>query len=201
VARAGGDRGPGRPRGFDEAGILDGAITLFSGAGFSGVGMRDLTAATGLTTGSFYKAFGDKEGVFVKALERYIALREAQLGGLCAEAVNARGKIEALLRLYLELSGGKDGRLGCLVVAGIAGLDQAGRAADILRTQMSRRRTMLAALVEEGHRDGSVATHADPMAVAEVLLALLQGLRVVGKAGTLAADGDAFVAAALRVLA
>lgn len=190
----------GRPRAFDEAKFLDGAIALFSGAGFSGVGVSDLTAATGLTVGSVYKAYRDKEGVFAKALERYIRLRETHIAALFESAPHARAKIEALLRLYVELSRGKDGKLGCLVVAGIADLDQVGQAGDMLRAQLSNRRRMLVGLVTEGQRDGSIARDANPEATAELLLALLQGMRVVGKGGTLTEQGDAFVAQALKIL-
>ncbi|GJE46682.1 hypothetical protein AEGHOMDF_5889 [Methylobacterium soli] len=59
---------------------------------------------------------------------------------------------------------------------------------------------MLARLVEEGQRDGSVSAHDEPHTIAAVLLALLHGIRVVGKAGGLAVDRNAFVARALRVL-
>ena len=190
----------GRPRAFDEAEFLNGAISLFSAAGFSGVGISDLTAATGLTVGSVYKAYQDKEGVFAKALERYILLRETHLAALFEQVPNARAKIEALLRLYVDLSQGKDGKLGCLVVAGIADLDQVGRAVEILRTQLSNRRRMLVELVVEGQRDGSIAMDADPQATAELLLALLQGMRVVGKGGTLTEHGETFISQALKVL-
>ena len=194
------ERTRGRPREFDEAAFLDGAITLFSAAGFSGVGISDLTAATGLTVGSVYKAFRDKEGVFAKALERYIALREVQIAAIVAEAETARVKLEGLLRLYADLSQGRDGRLGCMVVSGITDLDQVGRGADILRAQLARRRDILVRLVAEGQRDGSIAARAEPKAMAAVLLALLQGMRVLGKAGGLAAEPDMFVAGALRML-
>lgn len=194
------EAGRGRPRAFDEPAFLDGAIALFSAAGFSGVGIRDLTKATGLTVGSVYKAYSDKEGVFMKALERYIAMREAHIAAIFDGADNARAKIEGLFRLYVDLSKGKDGKLGCLIVSGITDLDQVGRAADILRAQLSRRQTMLTRLIGEGQRDGSISSGAAPGAMAAVLLALLQGMRVVGKAGGLTEEADIFVARALKVL-
>ncbi|NVN10347.1 TetR/AcrR family transcriptional regulator [Nguyenibacter vanlangensis] len=190
----------GRPRVFDEAEFLNGAIALFSASGFSGVGISELTKATGLTVGSVYKAYQDKEGVFVKALEHYIALREAHIATIFEQAENARARIEGLLRLYVDLSKGRDGRLGCLIVAGIADIDQVGQAADILRAQISSRQTMLSRLIEEGQRDGSIAAKGDACAIATVLLALLQGMRVVGKAGEFTEDGEIFVARALRIL-
>ena len=194
------ERTKGRPREFDEAAFLDGAIALFSASGYSAVGISDLTAATGLTVGSVYKAFRDKEGVFARALERYIALREHQVASIFAEAGTARAKLEGLFRLYAELSQGKDGRLGCMVVSGITDFDHVGRGADILKAQIARRRDMLVRLVEDGQSDGSIDARADPGAMAVVLLALLQGMRVLGKAGGLAAEPDAFVARALRIL-
>lgn len=200
VAQGGQTRSRGRPREFDEAAFLDEAIALFSASGFSGVGISDLTAATGLTVGSVYKAFRDKEGVFAGALERYIALREAQIAAIFAQAETARARIEGIFRLYADLSHGKDGSLGCMVVSGITDLGQVGRGADVLRAQISGRRDMLARLVEEGQRDGSISARDEPHSIAAVLLVLLHGMRVVGKAGGLTADRDAFVARALRIL-
>jgi TetR/AcrR family transcriptional repressor of nem operon len=194
------EKARGRPRAFDEAAFLDGAIALFSASGFSGVGISDLTAATGLTVGSVYKAYRDKEGVFAKALERYIALREVQIATIFAGAETGRSKIEGLLEFYVDLSHGPEGRLGCMVVAGISDLGQVGRGADALRAQIASRQGMLARLVEEGQRDGSITARDEPGSIAAVLVALLQGMRVVGKAGGLAADRDAFVARALRML-
>jgi TetR/AcrR family transcriptional repressor of nem operon len=85
-------------------------------------------------------------------------------------------------------------------VAGISDLGQVGRGADALRAQIASRQGMLARLVEEGQRDGSITARDEPGSIAAVLVALLQGMRVVGKAGGLAADRDAFVARALRML-
>lgn len=190
----------GRPREFDETAFLDEAIKLFSSSGFSGVVISGLTEATGLTTGSIYKAYQDKEGVFAKALERYIWLREVQIAKIFADAKNARGKIEGLFRLYVDLSRGKDGLLGCMVVSGITDLDQVGCVADILRGQLQSRHATLRRLIEEGQRDGSIPARDEPQTIAAVMLALLQGMRVVGKAGAPAADPDAFVASALKLL-
>jgi len=194
------DRQRGRPRAFDEARFLDGAIALFSAAGFSGVGISDLTAATGVSAGSIYKAYQDKQGVFSMALSRYIALREDHIARLFETAVNARTKLGMLLRLYVDLSRGADGKLGCMVVAGIADLDSVGRAQDILRNQLAARRATLKQLITQGQGDGSVASRADPEVVADILLALLQGMRVIGKGGILTQQAETFVTQTLRIL-
>ncbi|WP_420963126.1 TetR/AcrR family transcriptional regulator [Brucella sp. IR073] len=193
-------RNRGRPRLFDEDKLLDQAIELFSSAGYSAIGINDLTRMTGVKVGSLYKAYQDKEGLFAKALERYIALRETRISAILAQAENGRARLAALLRIYVELSQGKEGKLGCLMVAGIAEMPQFAFAGDILRQQLLRRRKLLSDLVEQGQRDGSVTTTSSPQAVADVLLTLLYGMRVVGKAEAFTDDPASFVSLALKIL-
>ncbi|MFC0338077.1 transcriptional regulator, TetR family [Kushneria avicenniae] len=190
----------GRPRAFDEDRFLDTAIALFSHTGFAGISLSTLTSASKLTVGSIYKAYGDKAGVFASALERYIALREADLEQRLTPLSNARDRIATLLEYYLNLSQGHDGRLGCMVVTGVTEIEQVGDAAAILRHQLTSRRQVLSRLVSEGHQDGSIARHVECETTADLLLALFQGMRVVGRAGDLTHDNTAFVNQALRLL-
>ncbi|WP_200814060.1 TetR/AcrR family transcriptional regulator [Xaviernesmea oryzae] len=180
--------------------MLGRATELFSSSGFSAVGISDLTRATGLTVGSLYKAYGDKEGLFAKALDRYIARREAEIAAMLESAENGRARIAALLRLYVRLSQGKEGKLGCLLVAGIAELPQFSHAGDALHRQISQRRSFLVNLVAQGQDDGSITTTNAPAIVADLLLALLYGMRVAGKAGASTENADTFVALALKIL-
>ncbi|WP_337271505.1 TetR/AcrR family transcriptional regulator [Oryzifoliimicrobium ureilyticus] len=200
MSDVGTDKPRGRPRLFDEVVVLDRAIDLFSSSGFSAVGINELTRATRVKVGSLYKAYQDKEGLFSKALERYIALREGEIAAILAQAENGRARIAGLLRLYVRLSSGKEGRLGCLMVAGIGEISKFSFAGNILHGQLSRRQMLLADVVSQGKADGSITTVAEPNVVANLLLTLLYGMRVVGKAEALIGDTDAFVDLALKVL-
>ncbi|WP_339114744.1 TetR/AcrR family transcriptional regulator [Thioclava sp. GXIMD2076] len=190
----------GRPRAFDEDRFLDASIALFSAAGFAGVSMSDLKTASGLTTGSIYKAYNGKEGVFASALARYIALREAEIDARLSAESDARQKVAALLRIFAALSQGRDGRLGCMVVSGVADLDLVGDAATILRNQLATRRDRLEQLINEGHSDGSISKEVDPATTAALLLAMQQGMRILGKVELMEMDSGTLVAGALRLL-
>src|SRR5689334_11488531 len=106
----------GRPREFDPGKVLDEAIAVFSRNGYSATSVSDLTAALGLSSGSIYKAFGDKRGVFMAALERYVQVRDRNLEERLATARTGREKIRTVLASYAESSHGECGRAGCLVV-------------------------------------------------------------------------------------
>jgi hypothetical protein len=87
-----------------------------------------------------------------------------------------------------------------MVVTGITEIDQVGSAADRLRAILACRRALLAQLVAAGQEDGSITSKSDPARVADVLLTLLQGMRVVGKAALFPEKAEDFVALALKVL-
>src|SRR5207237_3295974 len=62
----------GRPRAFDVDEALDQALRVFWRKGYEGASLPDLTKAMGINRPSLYAAFGNKESLFRKALERYV---------------------------------------------------------------------------------------------------------------------------------
>lgn len=102
-----------RNREYDETAVLAGAMDAFRRKGYVGVSIRDLEAATGLTSGSIYNAFGDKEGLFRAALHFYVVgfVRE-RLERLAGQTA----RLEDLEELYLSIFRPPlDDGFGCLV--------------------------------------------------------------------------------------
>src|ERR1700712_982668 len=61
----------GRPLSFDRETALENAMHVFWERGYEAASIADLTAAMGITPPSLYTAFGDKERLFLEAIERY----------------------------------------------------------------------------------------------------------------------------------
>lgn len=98
-----------RARTFNEDAVLWAAMDVFRRQGFARVSIKDLERATGLTTGSLYNAYGDKDGVFRAALDRYI-------DGFVAPRADAVASLDDLERLFLSmLEPPLDDGFGCLV--------------------------------------------------------------------------------------
>src|SRR3954463_942914 len=85
----------GRPRSFDTDRALDRALTVFWRKGYAGASLPDLTRAMGINRPSLYAAFGNKEALFRKAIDRYAEGPAAHM----AQALNeptARSVVERL---------------------------------------------------------------------------------------------------------
>jgi TetR/AcrR family transcriptional regulator, transcriptional repressor for nem operon len=194
-------RGPGRPREFDGDEALDRAILVFSAHGYSATSITDLTSALNLTAGSIYKAFKDKRGLFDAALERYLKLRTSCLEDKLRSAETGRERVEAILINYAENSYGEAGRRGCLIVGSAIELASSDHAMAKRITQVFKaHKKRLVQIISEGQKDGSISTGTDPATLAQLLLCITQGMRVLGKTGRTRAEMVASAKAALRLL-
>lgn len=174
----------GRPREFDIDTALDRAILYFREHGYNGVSISDLSQALKLSAGSIYKAFHSKHGLFTAALDRYMALRGQQLAEITASAESGREKLRRLLVFYAESSHAAEGRYGCLVVVGAVELSSTDEAiAAKVSSALSANERRLKAIIEQGQQDASISKAVEPGTTAKLMLALLQGMRVLGKVG------------------
>lgn len=190
----------GRPREFDTDSVLDRASQVFQERGYSGASVDALQTATGLTAGSLYKAFGHKRGLFAAAYRRYVDTRRALVADRLGQVTNGRERMAATLHAYLDVSSGGEGRRGCMVVAGLieaSTLDPSLR--DDVAMTLADNRMGLIALLEDGRRDGSIRADLAVEPCADLLLALLQGLRATGKLRD-PVDPDGLVTLALKIL-
>jgi len=86
-----------RPRSFDPNEALDLARDVFWRKGLQGTSLDDITAATSLAKPSLYAAFGDKNALFLKVLDRYHERIVANAERALMEGPSARDAIERWL--------------------------------------------------------------------------------------------------------
>jgi AcrR family transcriptional regulator len=175
--------GTGRPREFDVDQSLDRAVRVFWRQGYEGTSISELTEALGINRPSLYAAFGNKESLFRRALDRY-AGRTARYGPESLEQGSARAVVEHLLRGAVDATTGRGTPRGCLGVQGalvsspdndpvrrkLASWRRAGEAA--VRARLVRAR-------EEGDLPGG----ADPADLARWITTVIQGIAVQAAGG------------------
>jgi AcrR family transcriptional regulator len=92
----------GRPRAFDTEKALHGAMHVFWRKGYLGTSLSDLTHAMGINRPSLYAAFGNKDSLFRKALDRYAKGPSSYLSDALGEPT-AIAVAERLLRGVVDL--------------------------------------------------------------------------------------------------
>jgi len=174
---------PGRPRAFDPDAVLERAMHVFWAKGYEGAALSDLTRAMRINRPSLYAAFGNKEQLFRKVLDRYASGPLAYFGK-ALEAPKARDVIEQILFGAAKMA--SDPRLpaGCLMVQGaLACGDSAG---SVQKETAARRATSEAALrrrLQRAKREGDLPQSADPADLARYVMTVLQGIAVQGANG------------------
>lgn len=187
-----------RPRKFDEAVVLDAARQQFTQGGYHGTSVDDLSRATGLSKGSLYGAFGDKQTLFHRVFGAYCDGSDAMA------AARAEGpEDEALLRLRSWLhSPDETDPYGCLLARGTAEL--AAEDHEVAARSLAAYDTLLEScrlLVEQAQRAGLVDPDADAEALGGVVLATHRGIEALGKAGVPAATRNRIADAAISGIA
>src|SRR5258708_5245513 len=105
-----------RARIFDVDQAIDQALQLFWRNGYEGTTVSDLTAALRINRPSLYAAFGSKEELFRRAIERYVAGPGKVSSAL--EAPTARDVVFRLMRFYADAVGQSERPVGCFLVHG-----------------------------------------------------------------------------------
>ncbi|MEP4892465.1 MAG: TetR/AcrR family transcriptional regulator [Aliiglaciecola sp.] len=108
----------GRPRKLDTAAGLKKALTLFQKYGFENVSVAELSATLNATATSIYATYGNKEALFLKALELYKTQFLASLEKVLTESQNPSEMFRNSLEMCLEFYLNENHRSGCLILQG-----------------------------------------------------------------------------------
>jgi len=177
--------GMGRPREFDMDRALDHALEVFWRNGYEGTSIAELTQAMGINPPSLYAAFGNKEELFRKALQRYVEQHGRYWDDALA-APTARGMVEHLLREAANFLSNECNPRGCLMVRSVVSCSDAAEAIQHqLASQRSEAEARVRARLERAKDEGLMPPDLDPGDFARYVMAVMEGMavRAAGGAG------------------
>jgi TetR/AcrR family transcriptional regulator, transcriptional repressor for nem operon len=170
-----------RPREFDEGAVLDAAVLCFWRQGYEATSVRDLVEETGLTAASLYNAFGDKRSLYEKALNHYVETSVADRIRRC-EALPPRRAIEVFFEEIVKRSLNDRDRKGCMLVNAaldVAPHDCAFR--EIVAEVLGAIEVFFLASLRAGQADGTITRSLAAETLAQNLLGVLMGIRVLAR--------------------
>ena len=173
----------GRPREFDVEKALDRALKVFWRKGYEGASLSQLTRAMGINRPSLYAAFGNKEALFRKALDRYAEGPTAYVHEALDEPT-ARAVAERLLEGTIDALTDPRNPRGCLMVQGALAC---GEAADSVRRELASRRAAgegaLRRRFERARAEGDLPADSDPADLARYVATVIHGMSVQAAGG------------------
>jgi len=105
----------GRPREFDECEIVTKALRAFWKRGYDATSIEDLVEETGLGRASLYGAFGDKQQLFRRVVDHYLAISRVEKDRVTA-GLTGRKALEAFVLSRVASQNDSDDRpLGCFL--------------------------------------------------------------------------------------
>ncbi|MEV0902177.1 TetR/AcrR family transcriptional regulator [Actinoplanes sp. NPDC049802] len=184
---------------FDPDTILDTVVRLFWKQGAASTGIQDIVTATGLNRSSLYATFGNKQQLYMAALERYVSARSHPvLGRLTEDDRGLPAVVDFFDSLIDTRCSGEYARWGCMISNAHAGAENGdGDVRAVLDRQHHRLRDALHTALTTAQAKGQLAGNADPGTAAEVLALLAHGVNLRSRAGADAAELRRTVTAAI----
>ena len=172
---------PGRPRAFDADVAPERAMHVFWAKGYEGASLSHLTRAMRINRPSLYAAFGNKEELFGKVLDRYMAGPVAYFGKALAKP-KARDVVEEIFLGTARMADDPTIPTGCLMVQGALACGDAS-----VRKDVAARRTavegVLRRRLQQAKREGDLPRNANPGDLAHYVMTVVRGMAVQSAGG------------------
>lgn len=151
--------------------------------GYEATSISDLTRLMGITAPSLYAAFGDKRSLFLEAARLYAGSPE-DLQQALDDAPTARAAVETMLEGAVHGFTMPDLPAGCLLASATASVSVEAAGVQAAVAELRRdTRDRIAARIARDVATGRLPPGTRPDALADMTVALIQGLSVLARDG------------------
>lgn len=186
----------GRPREFEIDDAIDKATGLFWRNGYDGTSLSDLTKTIGISPPSFYFAFGSKEGLFKKVIERYFA-EQSKIVEAAFRKPTPRAVVEHFLYGYADMITDPLHAPGCLAMNSSLPCAEGDPLREWLAELREKTRTRFRDHFAEARGGDGPPAGMDADSLARLVLTIAWGMAVEAQSGASRGDLRRTIALAL----
>jgi AcrR family transcriptional regulator len=172
-----------RPKEFDEDKALHKAIHLFSQQGFAATSTDELMRVMDVGRQSMYDTFGDKRGLFLKALKTYV---NESVNTICDALESPGPALAAIQNALVSFAERKDlsSTEGCMGINAVCEFGQRDTEVNqIIRQAALRQRAVLVDALNRARSQGKLSDAVDSNSLVDFFESTLAGIRVAAKGG------------------
>ena len=172
-------RGPAKQ--FDPDVALKQAMKVFWEHGYEAASLSELLKTMGIGKKSLYDTFGNKQSLFLKALEHYAQTSLRDMRTRLLAPGSPLGHLKQLLRDW-QVVHGQPGSCGCMLGTNIADFNTEDAAiAQVLRGYLQQLEDLLTQVLVRAQAAGELSAEANPRDLARLLLCTTQGVALLGR--------------------
>jgi TetR/AcrR family transcriptional repressor of nem operon len=172
----------GRPPKFERDDAIDTVMNEIWQKGFEACSAKALSEKLGITRSSFYNAFGDRESLFVEAMERYFAQSPDRVLADPNEGVSVKVLLTSVFKAACHARATDKAGRGCFVINSVTELCNVNQElGPLLEDAVIGNLHRLEKLLERGVQHGDFPADFDVHANALALKNLLIGINVMSK--------------------
>lgn len=168
----------GRPRSFDTDEALTSALQVFWEKGYASTSLNDLTEAMGINKPSLYAAFGNKEQLFIKAMDLYEKRPESFFYNSLEEPTVLK-MVEHMLMGAAQQMSDKSQPQGCMMIESAFASKEP---TDLIKEAVHEKRERMGGLVyerfEEAKRAGELPEHVNCSDLMHYMFTIVMGMNI-----------------------
>ena len=191
----------GRPREFDRNVVLDLAIKTFWDKGYNGASLDDLTERMGINRPSLYSSFGNKQKLFMEAIDRYAGTFGMRPIDMLQNEPEIMKAVESFFAETIRCVTAKNNPKGCLIV-NVAG--EFTHNDKIVRTKLAsgfeKKVGLVVARLETAQTDGQLDSNTDTEETARMILAVMQSIATRARVGASRKELNKLASSFMRLL-
>ena len=173
-------------------------MTVFWTKGYEGTSLSDLTEAMGINRPSLYAAYGNKQELFSKALERY-GEGPASYERKALARPTAREVTEGLLRGAADVQTAPNTPAGCLATLGTTYCaDDSSPVGAMLIASRLTGHAAIRERLERARAEGDLPADADPKALTHYIGTVVCGMAVLAASGATREELERVIELAMR---
>ena len=171
----------GRPALFDRQCLLKSVLETFWQKGFEKTSFADLEKSSGVKKMTLFREFGNKENLFLSALEQYHD-ETRQYFEQALELNSPLLSIEVILDRPISIATGKRCVYGCFHANSIVECNSDNpEVKRIVRDQQKKVRDLLIGILKKGQESGEIRSDMNAGQLADYIICSIYGIVVGGK--------------------
>lgn len=156
--------------------IVEKTAPIFNMKGYAGTSLNDITVATGLTKGSIYGNFSNKDEVALAAFDYNLNNNVSKIEAEMSNQVSIKGKLLVYVSIYQTFIVGAVSQGGCPILNTAIDADDTHPALreKALKAVLSWKKRIIK-LVEEGISNQEIKAKNNPEQIALTVIAMIEG--------------------------